>query len=115
MAQHGGKRPGAGRKPGKVGEAKRALAEMAQEHAEAAMRTLASIHADPETPAAARVSAATAILDRAYGRPPQSLDLTSSDGSMTPKPTTIRIIGPDDGSDDTAPAEAASGVHAGKG
>lgn len=89
MAQHGGKRPGAGRKPGKVGEAKRALADMAQEHAEAAMRTLASIHADPETPAAARVSAATAILDRAYGKPPQSLDLTSSDGSMTPKPTTI--------------------------
>ena len=90
MAQHGGKRPGAGRKPGKVGEAKRALAEMAQEHAEAAMRTLASIHADPETPAAARVSAATAILDRAYGRPPQSLDLTSSDGSMTPKPKADR-------------------------
>lgn len=42
-------------------------------------------------------------------------DHTSSDGSMTPKPTTIRIIGPDDGSDDTAAAEAASGVHAGKG
>lgn len=42
------------------------------------------------------------------------VDHTSSDGSMTPKPTTIRIIGPDDGSDDTAAAEAASGVHAGK-
>lgn len=45
----------------------------------------------------------------------RKLDHTSSDGSMTPKPTTIRIIGPDDGSDDTAAAEAASGVHAGKG
>lgn len=104
MAQHGGARQGAGRKKGKVGAAKRALAEMARDHAEAALRTLASIHADARAPAAARVSAATAILDRAYGKPPQSLDLISSDGSMTPKPTVIRIIGADDGSDDKAPA-----------
>lgn len=47
-------------------------------------------------------------------RDKQEVDHLSSDGSMTPKPTTIRIIGPDDGSDDTAAAEAASGVHAGK-
>lgn len=31
-------------------------------------------------------------------------DHTSSDGSMTPKPTTIRIVSADDGSDDQAPA-----------
>jgi len=34
----------------------------------------------------------------------EQIDHKSSDGSMTPKPTTIRIIGPDDGSDDTAAA-----------
>ena len=48
-------------------------------------------------------------------RDKQEMDHTSSDGSMTPKPTTIRIIGPDDGSDDTAAAEAASGIHASEG
>lgn len=84
MAQRGGKRPGAGRKPGKVGAAKRALSDMAKDHAEAAIKTLADIHADKEAPPAARVSAATAILDRAFGKPPQALEHTSPDGSMSP-------------------------------
>ncbi len=93
-AKHGGARPGAGRKPGKVGAAKRALSEMAKEHAQEALATLAAIHADTAAPPAARVSAATAILDRAYGKPPQALDLTSSDGSMTPSPTVIEFVTP---------------------
>ena len=80
MAQRGGKRPGAGRKPGKVGAAKRALSDMAKDHAEAAIKTLAEIHADKEAPPAARVSAATAILDRAYGKPPQCVELSGKDG-----------------------------------
>ena len=80
MAQRGGKRPGAGRKPGKVGKAKRALAEMAKDHAEAALSTLAEVHADQAAPAAARVSAATAILDRAYGKPTQAMEHTGKDG-----------------------------------
>ena len=71
--KRGGARPGAGRKRGKVGKAKRALAEMAKEHAEAALRTLVEI-ATGDGAASARVSAATAILDRAYGRPPQALE-----------------------------------------
>jgi hypothetical protein len=69
----GGSRPGAGRKKGKVGEAKRELAEMAKEHAEDALRTLVEI-ATGDGAASARVSAATAILDRAYGKPPQALE-----------------------------------------
>ena len=69
----GGTRPGAGRKRGRVGEVRRALAEMAKEHAEAALRTLVEIAAG-DGAASARVSAATAILDRAYGRPPQALE-----------------------------------------
>lgn len=79
-SQHGGKRPGAGRKPGKVGKAKRALAEMARDHADAALQTLAEIHADPDAPHASRVSAATAILDRAFGRPHQAVEHTGKDG-----------------------------------
>jgi hypothetical protein len=40
MAQHGGSRPGAGRKKGQVSEAKRIIAEMAREHAVAALEVL---------------------------------------------------------------------------
>jgi hypothetical protein len=67
----GGKRTGAGRKPGAVSKAKRDLAEMAKGHAPAALRTLVAIAAKGESESA-RVSAATAILDRGYGKPMQS-------------------------------------------
>jgi YHS domain-containing protein len=77
----GGARPGAGRKRGKVGEAKRALAEMAKEHAEAALDTLVEISKGSNA-ASARVSAATAILDRAYGKPAQALEHCMPDNSL---------------------------------
>jgi len=77
----GGARPGAGRKRGKVGAAKRALAEMAKEHAEAALNTLVEI-ATGDGAASARVSASTAILDRAYGKPPQALEHSAPDNSL---------------------------------
>ena len=98
MAQRGGARPGAGRKPGKVGKAKRALAEMAKEHAEAALKTLAEVQADKEAPHAARVSAATAILDRAYGKPAQSMSLSNPDGSNI-GPSVIKIVAAKAGAD----------------
>jgi hypothetical protein len=43
----------------------------------AAIETLATIMRDKNAPPAARVSAANAILDRGYGKPAQSVDLTS--------------------------------------
>jgi hypothetical protein len=43
--------------------------ELAQDKSVAAIETLAAIHADAEQPAAARISAANSILDRAFGRP----------------------------------------------
>lgn len=72
MAQHGGKRAGAGRKPGAVSKAKRALAEKAKDHADAALRTLAEIMNNSEESGNVRVNAANAILDRAYGKPFQA-------------------------------------------
>jgi hypothetical protein len=69
----GGARPGAGRKPGKVSAAKRSLMEMAGAHAELALLTLVEICKDKEQPSSARVSASTALLDRAYGKPPQAI------------------------------------------
>lgn len=70
----GGKRAGAGRPPGRppgaITKAKRELAEMAKDHALMALATLAQIAASGDSESA-RVSAATAILDRGYGKPPQ--------------------------------------------
>ncbi|MGH6866275.1 MAG: hypothetical protein ACREDO_08935, partial [Methyloceanibacter sp.] len=77
----GGTRPGAGRKKGKVSGAKRELAEMARKYAEAALLTLVEI-ATGDGAASARVSAATAILDRAYGKPPQALEHSAPDNSL---------------------------------
>ena len=51
---------------GKVGEAKRELAEMAKAHAEAALLTLLEIGTG-DGAASARVCDATAILDRSSG------------------------------------------------
>lgn len=89
---HGGSRPGAGRKPGKVGAAKRALADMAKDHAQAALASLVQIATAGESEAA-RVSAANAILDRAYGKPPQSLEHSGPDGGPIPLPAVIQIVG----------------------
>ena len=90
MAQRGGMRPGAGRKPGKIGEAKRALAEMAKDHAPKALQTLAEIAATGQSEAA-RVSAANALLDRAYGRPPQSVEHTGDGGGPIKAQVTLDV------------------------
>ena len=44
----------------------------------AALETLARIAADTSAPPAAQVSAATALLDRAWGRPRQSVEANGS-------------------------------------
>lgn len=68
---HGGARKGAGRKPGVLSEAKKEISSIAKEHAESALQTLVSIAQSSDEAAAARVSAANSILDRAYGKPVQ--------------------------------------------
>lgn len=74
-AQRGGKRPGAGRKPGSKSratiEAKATLSEIAKQYAPEAIETLRSIMHSTKAPAAARVAASNAIIDRGYGKPPQ--------------------------------------------
>lgn len=95
----GGARKGAGRPKGKVSQAKRTIAEMAKEHGEKALSVLVEVATDLETPPQARVAAANALLDRGYGKPMQTVDNTSSDGTMTPQVITRTIIDPkaDDG------------------
>ena len=80
---HGGRRPGAGRPPGSRNKATLAreagaktLTDLARENTEAALAALLEVAGDATAPAAARVTAATALLDRAWGRPPQHARLS---------------------------------------
>lgn len=74
MAAKGGKRPGAGRPKGSLNKATADVKVIAGEYSEEAVATLALIMRDAGAPAAARVSASNAILDRAHGKPTQSVD-----------------------------------------
>ena len=47
--------------------------ELAREHTGEAIETLVSIMTNPKYAPAARVSAANALLDRGYGKPPQHI------------------------------------------
>jgi len=51
------------------------LAEIAQKHAEQAVLTLVEVMGDVKATPSARVSAAAEILDRGFGRAPQTLDV----------------------------------------
>lgn len=57
-----------GGRPKEVAEVR----ELARDHTETAVNTLVSIMTNGEQPAAARVRASEVILDRGYGRAPQS-------------------------------------------
>jgi hypothetical protein len=61
------------------------VVELARQNAPDAINTLATICRDKNAPPAARVSAATAILDRGFGKPHQSIHHSGeiSPSSMT--------------------------------
>jgi hypothetical protein len=67
LAGRGGRREGAGRRPGSVNRVTAEVRDLALEHGPAAVRDLARLceHAQSET---ARVSACNAILERSYGK-----------------------------------------------
>jgi hypothetical protein len=72
-----GSRPGerrGGRKKGTPNKATADVKEAAQAFTEDAIKTLAEIMRSSEHPAAARVSAANALLDRGHGKPKQAVE-----------------------------------------
>ena len=79
----GGKRAGAGRKPGSKDRAAAgevaSLSALARKHTPAALNALVKV-AKSGLSEAAQVSAASAILDRGYGRPMQSMEHTGAGG-----------------------------------
>lgn len=83
-SNRGGKRPGAGRKPGvkdrATGQMRASLQELARRDTELALATLRRVAKGSESDAAA-VSAANALLDRGYGRPSQAVQHCGSIGT----------------------------------
>jgi hypothetical protein len=59
--------------PGGRSKALRAVETAAKAHTDAAIGTLAEICTDRTAPSSARVSAATALLDRGWGKPTQPI------------------------------------------
>lgn len=76
----GGARPGAGRKKGVRNKVTADVKAIAQQYGQEAITALVEIAISSDAPAAARVSAANALLDRGYGKPAQSVELTGKDG-----------------------------------
>lgn len=80
----GGKREGAGRPRGQRNAATKdqiaSISELAKQHSDQAMAALVEIATNSQASEGARVSAANSILDRAWGKPVQSLEHTGKDG-----------------------------------
>jgi len=74
--------------------------ELARQHTEEAIATLAAMMRDTREPAAARVRAAEALLDRAWGRPEVTAHLGGTDGG----PMVIRWQSDDAGAGGCCPS-----------
>jgi len=92
MASHGGMREGSGRPTGAVNKAtselKFNLSELARHHTNDALDALVEIMKSGQSDSA-RIAAATAILDRGYGRPTKT---TSLEVNAPFVPTTIQLV-----------------------
>lgn len=66
--------PGQSGNPGGRPKAVREVEEMARQHTPAAVAALVRVMESDESPAAARVSAACALLDRGWGKPRQEVE-----------------------------------------
>lgn len=75
-----GSKPGerrGGRQKGTPNKVTADVRALAQKYGPKALKTLAEIMEAGEQPASARVSAAKELLDRAYGKSPQPIDVTA--------------------------------------
>ena len=92
MTSHGGMREGSGRPAGAVNKAtselKLSLSELAREYTNDALDTLIDVMQSSQSDSA-RIAAATAILDRGYGRPTKT---TSLEANTPFVPTEIRLV-----------------------
>lgn len=59
------------------------IRELARTHTDVAIKTLVQIMKNKRYSPQARAYAANSVLDRGYGKPAQSVDLTNSDASLS--------------------------------
>jgi len=92
MVSHGGMREGTGRPVGAVNKATSGLklnvSELAREYTSDALDTLVDVMKSSQSDSA-RIAAATAILDRGYGRPTKT---TSLEVNAPFVPTIIELV-----------------------
>lgn len=58
-----------------MAKARADIRSLARSHTASAIRTLVAIMREPKSQASARVSAATALLDRGWGKPKETFDI----------------------------------------
>lgn len=91
-SNRGGARPGAGRKKGTPNKATADIRAAAQEYTGQALNVLVQIATAGESEAA-RVAAANSILDRAHGKPRQSVEV-EADVTATVRKIERTIVDP---------------------
>lgn len=84
--------PGDSGNPGGRPKAEHRVIDLARENTELAISTLAAICKDESAPASARVAAASHLLDRAWGRPHQSVEV--ADPHREPRSLKVTFVGP---------------------
>jgi len=89
-------------KPGKSGNPKgrpkvnASLKEMAKKYTQEAVAVLVEVMQDKKAPPASRITAATAILDRGYGRPVPSAEQREEDLNSIPTCIEICYVTPEE-------------------
>jgi len=68
------------------------LRELARQHTRAAVEAIIQIVQDGEAPASARVTAASEILDRGWGRATQSVEHAGPGGAAIPHSMVIEFV-----------------------
>ena len=76
MSGHGGARPGAGRPNGSQNKVTLEVRELALEHGPTALKNLVTLSQKAKSESV-RLAAIREVLDRAYGRPQQALEIMS--------------------------------------
>lgn len=71
------------------------IRSLARTHTETAVRTLVGIMTQDKAPAAARVAAAQAILDRGWGKPAQPIDGDGEGGPIQLTGIQVTFVRPD--------------------
>lgn len=99
MAQHGGKRPGAGRKKGVPNKATQEQRQAIAESGLTPLEYLLSVVRDKEEERAVRMDAAHKAAPYVHPKL-AAVDHTSSDGTMSPTPTVVEFVAPEVDEDD---------------